>query len=208
MGHSSKKKFDKYAPKIQKTIDRYAPTIKEDPIDNRPAKYLFQFGLLFLVMEALLVVPGLTMGILMVKTWIYALTAGLALALLLGSVFVFSFQRVKKHKILRYVAITAAVLWCAVVYFSGSLVYVYARSDVGQGFYDSPNGKDCVYVCRIEQEDGVVYRGYRCYGRQTYIYEENDVPAADNFEVVWLDQDTATLTSGENTITIEFGAVE
>lgn len=214
MGRSSKPKFDKYAPRIQKTMDRYAPTIREEAIDNRLAKYLFQFGLLFLVMEALLVVPGITMGIMMVKTWIYVFTGGLAAALLLGAGFVFSFQRAKKRKIMRYVAITMAVLLCAVIYFSVSLIFLYAGSDAGQGIYESPTKEHGLYVCRIDKTDDAgnitesFYRGYRCYGRQAYIYEENEVPAAEGFEVIWVDADTATLTSGENTVTIEFGVAE
>lgn len=193
-------------------LSRYAPpmpTPVKKKHDSKTIRYLLVFAVVFLVMELLLLIPGMWLSVMMVKTWLYILTGGISIVLFLIALTIYCFRRTE-HRFMLPVAVTVACVLITVGFAVGYMCYQLAQNDMGQGFYTSPQGNNELYVCRVPtldeagNETGAVYRGFRSFSQTCYLYEELDVPDEGGFTVTWEDNDHAVLTSGESSVVIDY----
>ena len=188
----------------------YAPKLAKKPVNKRPSRFLALLGLSFLILEALLVVPGIWRGVFLVRFWLYILTGALSILFFLASLTVRAFQARKYEMTMKVIGITLIGVFIVIAYSAGAWIYGDIHGGVGQGVFDSPSGEYGLYVCRLVEYDAegneisAEYRGYRCFDRQVYIYDEEGVPAADGFQVEWTDNETAILSSGGQSVVISF----
>ena len=191
--------------------DRYAPKMPpKKPINKRLIRILIILGVLFLLTEILLMALGVVAGVMMVNTWMYLVSGGMAVLCFLGAAMARAFQSRTYRLAGRMLGVTLVCLALSVAISVGTVLYSMHKEDSAKGMFDSPNGQYSLYVVRVASYDdsgnelSAVYRGYRCFGHSAYIYAEDEVPAGDSFEVKWLDDENAELSSMGESVVISF----